>query len=60
MHCPIGKHHGLLVKVTRSAALSGRFRWVTNPGLKAWAMVSNRFAVKSDGLLGYLETQLRC
>ena len=38
-----------------SAALSGRIRWLPDPGLKPWAKICNRFAVKSDRHLGYFD-----
>ena len=38
-----------------SAAFSGRIRWLPDPGLKPWAKICNRFAVKSDRRLGYFD-----
>jgi hypothetical protein len=40
--------------------LSGRVLGASYPGLKPWAMICSRFAAKSDSLLGFHESQLRC
>ena len=37
----------------RPFSFQGESRWLSDPGLKPWAKISNRFAAKSDGLLGY-------
>jgi len=43
----------------RPYSLQGDFNLLADPGLKAWAMVSDRFAVKSDRHLGYHLSRLR-
>jgi hypothetical protein len=43
----------------RPYSLQGDFHLLADPGLKAWAMVSDRFAVKSDRHLGYHLSRLR-
>jgi hypothetical protein len=55
----IGKH-GVLVKAPHTltthvfrAPLSGRTFAMYNPGLKPWAVLCNRFAVKCASDLGY-------